>query len=529
MMISFLAAAAAASQAAPGAVLIDQGRIDRAPAPVERPAQAEANPAPRIEIGKAGAPISGIVFEGAKAPAPVAAAAQPFLGKPTSRKTLAALADALSAAYKRSDVALYTVAIRAQDLSRGVVTVSLVEGRIARVELKGDTPADHPQLLRRLAPLIEETPLTRATFERQLVLARAIPGLTLAATDFSEPQRDGTLVLAVTPQQRRHKFTLAASNRGVASLGDGQIDGRAEFYGLASDGDVLTLAGSAASDFDRYLYGSLGYAAPVGGDGLTASASAAYLKTRPRRIPVEGTAKLVNLSLGYPLIRDFHRAADVSIGIDGLNSRNATLGNVIASEDTRAARAAFGMSITQPRRSLSFSASLSHGLDLFDARVVAPLSEATFVKATASAGIVQAIGARGALRLSASGQFSRDRLPAAERFAIGGEALGRAFDTALLSGDRGGGGLAEVAWRPLKTGLLAASELYGFGDYAGIHAGRRGPFAATSYDLASVGAGLRARYRGKAELGVEAARSVDRPYAGYRGDWRLSLSWRVTA
>ena len=95
-MLTFIVAAAAASQAAPGAVLIDRNRIDRAPAPVEQPARPQTAPVPVIEIGKAGAPISGIVFEGAKAPEPVADAARPFLGKPTSRKTLAALADALS-------------------------------------------------------------------------------------------------------------------------------------------------------------------------------------------------------------------------------------------------------------------------------------------------------------------------------------------------------------------------------------------------------------------------------------------------
>ena len=87
-----------------------------------------------------------------------------------------------------------------------------------------------------------------------------------------------------------------------------------------------------------------------------------------------------------------------------------------------------------------------------------------------------------------------------------------------------------MAWRPLKKGLFATSELYGFGDYAGVGIVRRGPFAAASYDLASVGAGVRARYRGKAEMGIEAARSVDRPFPGYRGgDWRLSVNWRVTA
>ena len=89
--------------------------------------------------------------------------------------------------------------------------------------------------------------------------------------------------------------------------------------------------------------------------------------------------------------------------------------------------------------------------------------------------------------------------------------------------------LGEAAWRPLTSGNFATSEIYGFGDYAAIHAYARGPFAPASLDLASVGAGVRARYRGKAELGLEAARSVDRPYSAYRGEWRLSVSWRVTA
>ena len=156
------------------------------------------------------------------------------------------------------------------------------------------------------------------------------------------------------------------------------------------------------------------------------------------------------------------------------------------------------------------------------------VSEADFTKATASASVAQAIGTRGALRLSASGQYSRDRLPAAELFAIGGEALGRAFDTSLLTGDRGGGALAELAWRPLKSGNFATSEVYGFGDYAGVRLNPRGAFTGAHYDLASLGLGFRARWKSKAELGLEAAANVDDPYPGYRDDWRISVSWRLS-
>ena len=120
-------------------------------------------------------------------------------------------------------------------------------------------------------------------------------------------------------------------------------------------------------------------------------------------------------------------------------------------------------------------------------------------------------------------------LPAAERFAIGGEAIGRAFDTALLTGDTGGGALAELAFRPVRAARFARSEIYAFGDYGGGEVRPRPLLPREHYTLASAGTGVRARYRDKAELGLEAARVLHAPYPGYPEDWRVSVTWRVSS
>lgn len=528
LMIALAGAAqTGADQIAPGGLLIDRTRVDRAPPPLPPAVPGGAIAPVRITGDATGATIKGIRFVGAKAPATVARAAHRFLGRHATKAVLGELATNLSTAYGDSPVALYTVAIPDQNFAGGVVIVSLTEGRIGHAQVRSNRSHANRLLRRRMAPLLAEAPLSRATFERQLTLMRAIPGLTITP-DLTDPDGSGALTLTVTPKQRRTKFTAGYSNRGVSLLGDGQFDVRGDAYGLGLDGDQLTVAASTASDLRRFRYVSGGYAAPIGADGLTASGTVSYLETRPKGYPITGTAKQAGVTLSYPLGRSFTRSIDVSLGVDGLDSDNATFGNLIATERTRAVRMAASMAQAKTKRSLSLSVSLSHGIDALGARVTAPLADAGFAKATAGAAVAQAIGKRAVVRLSASGQYSDDALPAAERFAIGGETIGRAFDTSLLTGDRGVGGSAEVALRPLRSTALAQSEVYAFVDGGQVSILPRGAIGGQHYSLASAGAGIRARYRTKGELGLEGARVIDRPYATYEQTWRISVAWRLT-
>ena len=526
MMLAAMMALTAAANAQDGTRLIDRNRVDR-----PRPPAPQLKPAPPVEratirASGTGRPIRGIRFRGAEAPRPVARAAEGFLGRPMNGETLAELAGSLSRAYGKSNIALYTIAIPEQDFAGDVVEVLLTEGRIAQVEIKAPHGA-HRLLAARAGRMTTEDPLTRGTFERQFTLIRAIPGLTVVP-EFNDPQNNGALNLKLTPRQKRSKITAGFSNRGVDLTGDGQFDLNAEFYGLAGESDQLTLGLSAASDFRRYRYAAAGYQAPLGPDGLTFSANAAYLETRPRGFAGKGSAKLAGVSLTYPLVRSFHRAADLSLGVDGINSDNAVLGNLIATERTRALRIAAGISDTREKRSWAVSAAASQGIDMLGARVIEPFAEKGFRKVSGAASVAQALGKRAALRLNLSGQYSGDRLPAAERFSVGGETLGRAFDTAFLTADKGAGALGELAVRPVKGGSFAASELYAFADRAWIGVAARGIDPGIDLSMASAGIGGRIKFREKAEIGLEAATAIDDPYPAFDEDWRISVMWKLS-
>jgi hemolysin activation/secretion protein len=506
--------------------IVDRNRIDRAPR-TARP-RARALKRNKTNVRAAGAPavIRGIQFQGAKAPGPVAEAAKRFLGKTAIKENLIELASALSAAYEKTDVALYTVAIPEQDFTTGEVTVTLIEGRLSGATIAGDA-AGHPLMRAQIAPMLAEAPLSRHRFERQFALMRAIPGLTFEA-EFTDPDANGALQLTVTPKQRRSRFSFGFSNRGVDLLGDGQWDAKGEFYGLGTDGDQLTLAASAARDLERYRYYSGVYSIPLDPGGLTLSANAGYLETRPAATPIRGTAKLAGLSLSYPLVRQLHRAVDVSLGVDGIDSDNATLGSVITSERTRALRAGASYSEASDTRKLAFGASVSQGLDLLNAAVTAPFAETRFRKVNAAASAEQMLGKSFVLRANAAAQFTRDALPAAERFSAGGETFGRAFDTGIITADRGLGTLVEFAVRPVKGEPFGESEFYVFVDKVWLGIDNRVIPGRSDYSLGSAGAGLRLRYREKAELGVELSHVIDEPYPAYNGDWRVNLSWRLS-
>ena len=447
-------------------LIIDRGRPDRAPQvlppiPAPRP---EGDGIARVETQGAAVPIQGISFDGAEVPVVVADAARAFIGQPATAQTLGRLARAMSDAYGRTPVALYTVVVPAQDLSSGTVRIQVAEGFIEDIRY----PDSASPLLRAYgARLMAEAPLTRRVLERYLSLMRDIPGAKLDVQLLRGSKADG-VILALTPTRERSDFSFGFDNRGIDALGEGQFHANAHGYSLLRDGDRTDMNLMSATNFRRYRYASLAHSTPIGTDGMNASLSAGYLETRPRRSQVTGEARTLALSVNYPVIRGYRRNLSVGLGLDGLNSDAALLGVLVSSDRTRALRLSGGYSNVSQRSVVTASAAISRGLDILGARGFEGFTDTVFAKVNARATWDQQVGKRLILRLRASGQYSDDRLAAAERFAIGGSEFGGAFDAAILSGDPGIGGHAEIAFRPTLPKRFEGTEVYGFADHARV-------------------------------------------------------------
>lgn len=512
-----------------GPLIIDQNRADRSaqPAPAPQPAQKLDRGAVSAEdpAGATGVAVQQVRVEGSSIErGAIGGATQKFIGQPITAALLKQLGDAVAEIYANSVVALYTVYVPQQDLSQGVVRLVVSEGYIDDVSIKGE--GGHTLVRRYAAKLKGERPLLKATLERYLSLIRDIPGLTVDA-QLLRAGKPGAVKLALDLKRKPLSMTTSLDNRGTALLGGVQFGATVTGNGLIREGDQTQLYLSTASDFEKYRYGSLSHSTPIGSEGVRVLGSVGYLRTRPESVPVEGKARTAGLQVSYPLVRSYTRNISLTGALDGVDSDNAVFGQTFSSEHTRALRGAVGFVDGSAKRTLGGSATVSRGLDILDARGSA-FGEVQFTKLNVRAQFDQALSDSVVLRLRASGQYSRDRLPGAEQFTLGGE-FGRAFESAIVTGDRGLAGLVELGWRPQGLpALIKGSELYGFVDGGIARYHSRGAFAGRDWELASMGLGVRTMIAGKSWVGIEGAHALDEPFTRTGDSWRLILSWFVS-
>lgn len=521
---------AAAWTAQPAATPLD-GRPplapDRSRDPLPDP---EAKPLSlgKVELGaRPDVTIREIRFIGAGVPANVGRAAQRFVGRPASADNLAKLAAAMTRAYNRSSVALFTLVIPEQDLSGGVVTVASAEGHIGSVTLSGERESGPAPLVAKMAAgLTGHRPLPRARFERALGNIADIPGVTVTPS-LALGTEQGAVALDLAVDAKKPTLGLGFTTRTSQFVNDGIVEANARGTSLLRSGDETRLSGAAALNFQSLLYIAASHSTPLGAGGTRAEISGAALRTRPKGLAIDGEAWSAGLGVTHPLIRASRRNLVAAARLDYLDSKNALFGSTIAAEKTWTASGSLAFRLSEDRTVVGARIGGAKGLDFAGARVDPGVGEVGFLYADASVEANQAIGKVAVVRAAATGRWTRDRLPAAQRFSVGGATFGRAFADGLVNGDRGFAGFGEIAWRPLRSGKLSKSEIYSFVDYADVTLLARTAIPRTDFRLGSWGGGVRLSYAENATIGLELADAWKQPVPGYDQDWRVALSWKL--
>lgn len=495
----------------------EEDRTPAQPTPVEPSVEIEAAPAAEIRT---------IDFVGAEVPLVVANAAQAFVGQKATAENLKALAAAMSAAYARSNVALFTVVIPQQDLAGGDLKVLVGEGYIETVVLKGEVEGRSLSLVKAYAEkLRREKPLSRARLERYLSLMRDIPGLQVKSTLKLGKTRGG-VILELDLDYQKPRIAFSYDSRSTSLIEDGRIDAGAELPHLLREGDMTQITALASPDFSSLLYAGIVHSTPLGSEGTRAAINYSHLETKLPGTDISGAADSAGITFTHPIIRDYRTRLIARLSADLIDSDNSAFGSVIANEKVRSARAGLSFSNSKPTRTIAGSLTASKGLDVLSSRVTPASGEGEYLKASGVVSVAQQLGKRLILRLDGAGQYTRDALPVSERYSVGGDKFGRAFERGLVSADRGFSGAAELAVRPMK-GDFVRSEIYVFGDYSAVRLLERPGFAGADLDLGSAGAGFRAAWKDKVMLGLEAARVIDRPVPSYTDEWMFTVSWRL--
>ena len=467
--------------------------------------------------------LNAVRVEGTSLPPKILAdATASYVGRLTDATAVSEIAQRVSDAYAKSDIAFYGVSVPAQDFNGGVLRLTVTEGYIEHIDLHGDTTGNVSRIAALAQKLTEEKPLHRSTLERCLSLIRDLPGVTIGA-QVLPGDAPGAEKLSIGITRKKYEVALTLSNDGNALLGRVQAQADVSLYDLLRAGEETVVSIGTSTLFGRYQYYGLSHSEALDDDGTRASAGYSYLRTRVPRFSLAGDAQTLQFAVAHPFIRRYDENLTLGASLDGIDSSNALLGLAIANEDVRTARLSAAYTLTDPDWALSLGASVAQGIGIFGARTNRAISDAGFHKLVVRGSYNHLVAEDWVIRLRALAQLSGDKLPVSELYALGGPDFGRAFLTASTLGDSAAAQSLEIGYDP--KGLparLEGTELFGFADNGETWTRARPPHPALDANLASAGFGIRVPVVAGARLELQAANALRADAPGVRGgDWRF--------
>jgi len=429
---------------------------------------------------KPGFRLQQVTFTGASAvpQEELQALAAGYVGRDVSLADLEALAAQVTELYRGRGYFLAQALVPVQTVREGRVEISVVEGRLGKVDIQvaPDAPISEARVRAYLAPLQPGQPVSSQRYERAMLLLSDLPGIKVSS-GLQEGAEPGTTDLVVeVVGTRRVTFAFDADNHGTRESGRVRVGGTMRVASPLGLGDNLD-ARLMMSEGNSLNFGRLAYEAPLGADGLRLGAGVSrvrYELGQPwSQLGARGRATVADLSLNYPVIRQRNQNLFLRLGVDHKDLRDDLS---MFSYSARKNVVGAGLGWSWERRDDLFgggywasTGTLYHGrLDIEDDLTRAldqgPAGHQTnggFTKLTWQVSRLQSVLPRHTLYVSLGGQFASGNLDASEKLALGGARAVRAFPSGELLVDEGVLGVVE--WRWAATEYLTPYVFYDVG------------------------------------------------------------------
>ncbi|WP_133501918.1 ShlB/FhaC/HecB family hemolysin secretion/activation protein [Cognatilysobacter terrigena] len=445
------------------------------------------------------------------------AAVADLLGHPADAAVLCTARDRVAAVYARQGEALAAVDIPEQNITAGVLTLRVTEGRVRNVVVENaEAMGPSAALARAYLGAIDNGGATHwSDVERAFLLAREIPGtdMRFALRRTADGTADGLEVIATAAPRRVVDIGVGAHNLGSEELGRENVSLRVDANSFTRFGDRTSLVLSSSLGGEQKV-AQLLEEVRMGVSGWTLFGDFAYGRSRPggglESLELEGHSSVARLGARYAAVRTRALSVDSALRIDAINQtndlglfRSVGLGTIplfdeklrVLSFETNARwqRPTSGLAATgtfELRKGLGIWGASEAGDDLLSRAEARP----DFVSARLGLGARWSARAASAaspfLAFNSAAQWSNAPLPAYEEFQAGNYTIGRGFDPGAASGDSAVAGQLEAGW-DFRGGAMT-SNVFAFVDVA--HLWNRDD---ASYDatLRSIGIGARAYTR----------------------------------
>ena len=481
-------------------------------------------------------------------------------GQSLSLDELREVVQRITALYREQGYFLARAVLPPQDVTDGVITVRVLEGRLDAadgVRLNIDLPATGaaPSRLNRdlaqrivTAPLRVGQPLRLAEVERGLLLLNDLPGVSAGANLEPGSAPDTTRLVIDVAEQPVWRGSLAADNHGSRYTSSRRASLQIDADNPGGQGDQATLQLTASPNSD-YRYARLGYTVQASATGLRLGGSLSGLNYRVGQelaaLDTRGSAAVMGLSARYPVLRSRGTNLVANASADFKQLRNQSLGT--RTSDKRVDLLSVGFSgdrtdnLLGPGTTL-FDLSLGLGtLDLAanaaslqqDQSAQGPKTQGSFAKVNFGATRVARAHPRLTVITQLQGQWASKNLDSSEKFLLGGVGGVRAYPSGEAAGDTGLRASIDARWLALSHAKSGDWTLLAFADWGRIRQFKQPAdlvqTTPNSVALASVGVGASVARPGQWELRAQWARQVGsnagrNPLTGANADGRSNRS-----
>ena len=436
------------------------GSCDRPVA--QAPAAPQSLPAPPAPVGSFR--LNDLRLNGAQTLSgeELQAITRPYIGREVTLADLEALAQAITARYRERGYFLAQAVVPVQTVQGGVVEISVIEGRLGKVDVvvAADAPISEERVRAFLAPVQSGEALNAQRYERAMLLLSDQPGVRVSS-GLQEGTQPGTTDLTVeVAAGPRWAFSAEADNHGTKESGRYRVGGTARWLSPAGIGDNLDLRAMVSDD--GLWFGRASYEAPIGASGLRAGVGLARVRYdlggQFTDLDARGRADVFDVSLNYPLIRQRQQNLFLRLSADHKKLEDE-FGALNFTSDKRIRGLGLGWSWERRDELLgggywASSGTLYHGkLDIRDAQTLAfdqsiggHRTDGGFTKLSFLVSRLQSIIPRHSLYLAVGGQWASKNLDASEKLALGGARAVRAYPSGEVLADEGWIGTVEWRW-----------------------------------------------------------------------------------
>lgn len=422
----------------------------------------------------------------------------PFLNQSCTLKMLRAVADRISAEYRRRGFDLAKAYIPAQEIKEGLVTIAVIEGRLGEIQLEGNTNYSDDFIRGYLTEAMSDTAATSAKLERGLlILNTEFPDLRVTA-DLQPGKEPGTVaVLAKVEDSAPFHFTLTTNNYGSDYVSRYRFGAEVDWTNALISGAVLSLGGIVGDNPDDLAYGNLSYVFPVNSLGTKVGVKGSYgdftVGQDLAELGIQGEDTGGALFVSHPFVKTRSFSLVGELGFQVSDSKYYLLDHLMSHDKVRSLYAEARGDHTFWGGKSYFSLNVAQGLGGFldgtesnDEDASRLDADNQFTRVIALYARMQPLSEIFSVVPRVSGQWSSDSLLANEEWQIGGVDSIRGYAPGEASGDYGYCASLELRAAPLDDKKLL--QLAAFVDHGAAY--RKHGYPDTKKDSHLTGAGV---------------------------------------